>query len=148
MTRTFAETLLFASVAINAALLIFFASVYRRMMNAVDDATFRNLTALLVYYSSKSPFMIITLNLPLLGAIPYYYCYGFGNWYITIGLGLWLVAGSIAKLLKLPVYKGIAALKNDDAVQLHELRRKLNTGNLFQGVCYSIAVVVMAVGCM
>jgi hypothetical protein len=130
--KAFAETLLFASVAINAALLIFFASVYRRMMNALDEAAFKNLTELLVRYSSKSPFMIIVLNLPLIGAIPYYYCYGFGNWWITIGLGLWLVAGSIAKVLKLPVYKGISTLKNNEVVAIQELRNKLNIGNILQ----------------
>lgn len=144
--KTFAETLLFASVAINAALLLFFAGVYRKMMNAVDEATFKNLTDLLVRYSSKSPFMIIILSIPLIGAIPYYYFYGFGNWWITAGLALWLVAGNISKIIKLPVYKAIATLKSDDTVQLKNMRHKLNMGNLLQAVLYSVAVVVMALG--
>jgi hypothetical protein len=37
MTKNFIEALLFASVAINAALLIFFAGVFKKM-NAVDAA--------------------------------------------------------------------------------------------------------------
>src|SRR6185312_13625582 len=101
MTRNFIETLLFASVAINAALLLFFAGVYRQMMNAVDETTFKKITELLVRYSSKSAFMIIGLNLPLLVAVPYYCLYGFGNWWITASLILWLAAGSISKTLKL-----------------------------------------------
>jgi len=146
ITKTFTETLLFASVAINAALLLFIAGVLRRIMNAMDEAAFKNFTDLLVRYSSKSPFMIIALNLPLLIAIPYYYFFGFDNWWITAGLALWLVAGSISKILKLPVYKAIAALKNDDAVQLNEARRKMNSGNILQAVLYSVAVVLMAFG--
>ncbi len=146
MTKIFIEALLFASVAINAALLLFFAGVYRKMMNALDEATFKNLTDLLVRYSSKSPFMIITLTIPLVGAIPYYYFYGFGNWWITSGLGLWLVAGNIAKMLKVPVYKAIATLRNDDVVQLKDARHKMNMGNLFQAVLYSAATILMAFG--
>jgi hypothetical protein len=148
MAKAFTETLLFASVAINAALLIFFASVYRRMTNAMDEAAFKNTTVLLVYYSTKSPFMIIALNLPLLGAIPYYYFYGFGNWWITMGLGLWLVAGSVAKMMKLPVYKELSAQQTMDVAQLQEMRHKLNVWNIFQAVCYSLATVAMALGCL
>ena len=146
MTKTLIEALLFASVAINAAILLFFAGVYRKIMNAVDEATFKNLTDLLVRYSSKSAFMIIALTIPLIGAIPYYYLYGFGNWWITAGLGLWLIAGNISKILKLPVYKAIAALKNDDIVQLKEARQKMNMGNVFQATLYSVSTVLMAFG--
>jgi hypothetical protein len=146
MTKSLIEALLFASVAVNAALLIFFAGVYRKMMNALDEATFKNLTDLLVRYSSKSPFMIITLTVPLIGAIPYYYFYGFGNWWITSGLGLWLVAGNIAKVFKLPVYKAIATLNNNDVAQLQEARHQMNMGNLFQAVLYAAATVLMGFG--
>jgi hypothetical protein len=146
MTKTLAETLLFASVALNAALLIFFAGVLRQILDSVDVATFKNLIDLLVRYSSKSPFMIIALNLPIIVAIPYYWLYGFGNWWITASIALWLVSGSISKMFKLPVYKAISTLKSDDADQLNEARRRLNMGNAFQGICYSIAVVLMIPG--
>ncbi|HEV3222753.1 MAG TPA: hypothetical protein VGZ90_07735 [Puia sp.] len=146
MTKTLAESLLFTSVAINAALLIFFAGVFRKMMNSIDEAEFKKLTELLVRYSSKSPFMIIVLNLPLLGVIPYYYFYGFGNWWITAGIALWLVAGSISKIYKLPVYRAISTLKSGDAIKLKRQRYKLDTGNLFQAILYSAAVIIMAFG--
>jgi hypothetical protein len=146
MTKTLTETLLFASVALNAALLIFFAEVLRQILDTVDVATFKNLIDLLVRYSSKSPFMIIALNLPIIVAIPYYWLYGFGNWWITASIALWLVSGSISKMLKLPAYKAISTLKSDDADSLNEARRKLNTGNAFQAICYSIALVLMIPG--
>ncbi len=146
MTRNFIETLLFASVALNAGLLLFFAGVFRQMLNAVDAATFKNLMDLMVRYSTKSAFMIIGLNLPFIVAIPYYYLYGFGNWWVTASLIIWLAAGSISKMLKLPVYKTIAALQSNDAAQLMEARRRVNRGNSLQAVLYCIAVVVMAIG--
>lgn len=146
MTRHFFETLLFASVLLNAGLLLFFAGVFRKMLNTVDAATFKNLTDLLVRYSSKSAFMIIALNLPLFAAIPYYWLYGFSNWWITASLILWLAAGSVSKMLKLPVYKAIATLKSDDTAQLNEARRKMNRGNSLQAALYCVAVVVMALG--
>jgi len=146
MTTPFAQSLLFASVAVNAALLLFFAGVLRKIMNAVHEATFKNLTDLLVKYSSRSPFMIIVLNLPFFGAIPYYYFFGFGNWWITAGLALWLISGSIAKFYKLPAYKAISTLTSGDAVQLREMRRKIDIGNIFQATAYTVASFIMGYG--
>jgi hypothetical protein len=90
--------------------------------------------------------MIIVLNLPLLKAIPYFYFFGFSNRWITAGIALWLVGGSISKMLKLPVYKAVSLLKGDDVVQLQAARRKLNNGNLLQAAFYSVAVVLMTFG--
>jgi hypothetical protein len=146
MTKQLAEALLFTSVATNTALLIFIAGVLRKVMNAMDVAIFKNTTESIVRYSSKSPFMIIILNLPLIGAIPYYYFFGFSNWWITAGMLIWLIAGSISKILKLPVYRSISELKSDEALRLNEERHKMNTGNILQAILYSVAVVIMAFG--
>lgn len=146
MTQHFAETLVFTSVAINAALLIFFAGVLCQIMNAVDEATFKNLTDLLVRFSSRSPFMIAVLNIPLLLAIPYFYFYGFGNGWITAGIALWLASGSFAKFFKLPAYKSVSTLQSDNTTQLNEMRHKINKGNILQAVFYSAAVILMAFG--
>jgi hypothetical protein len=146
MTQHFAETLVFTAVAINAALLIFFAGVLRKIMNAVDEATFKNFTDLLVRFSSRSPFMIAVLNIPLLLAIPYFCFYGFSNGWITAGMVLWFASGSFAKFFKLPAYKSVSILKSDDTVQLNEMRNRINTGNLLQAAFYSVAVIMMAFG--
>jgi hypothetical protein len=110
MTRSLAEILLFTSLAVNAALLIFIAGVLRAVMNDMDESAFKQFVVSVVRHSRKSPFMLTVLNIPFLGAIPYCYFYGFGNRWILAGLGLWLVAGSIAKAIKYPVYKLVAAL--------------------------------------
>ena len=146
MTKNLLESLLFSSVAINAALLIFIADVLRKMMNSVDEAAFKNLIALMVRYSSRSPFMILVLNIPLILAVPYYYWYGFGNKWITAGLALWLVAGSFSKAYKLPVYQALASLQNNAIGEIKKERGKFNAGNVFQAILYTVAAVLIAFG--
>ena len=94
MTRTLAEILLFTSLAINAALLIFIAGVLRMVMNDMNESEFRRFVVSLVHHSKKSPFMLTVLNLRFLGAIPYFYFYRFTNRWLLAGLTLWLVAGT------------------------------------------------------
>jgi hypothetical protein len=142
MTRTLAEILLFVSLAVNAALLIFLAGVVRLVMNDLDESAFRQFVVALVHHSKKSPFMLITLNIPFVGAIPYFYFFGFGNRWLLAGLVLWLIAGSIGKIMKLPLYK---AIEVGDREALSQLRRKLNDGNLLQAVLNSVAAILAAV---
>jgi hypothetical protein len=142
MTRTLAEILLFASLAMNAALLLFIAGVLRKMMDEMDESAFKLFVVSLVRHSKKSPFMLTLLNIPFLGAIPYCYFYGFANRWLIAGLAVWLVAGIIGKTMKLPVYK---AIEVGDAVQVSEARRKLNTGNMLQAILNSVAALLAAV---
>jgi hypothetical protein len=142
MTRTFVEILLFASLAMNAALLLFIAGVLRKVMNEMDESAFKQFVVSLVRHSKRSPFMLTVLNIPFLGAIPYFYFYGFGNRWLLAGLSLWLVAGAIGKTMKLPIYK---AVEIGDPAKLGEERRKLNAANLLQAILNSVAVVLAAV---
>ena len=142
MSRAFAEILLFASLVLNASLLVFIAGVLRKVMNDMDDPAFRQFVSSLVRNSKKSPFMIVGLNFPLLGAIPYFYFYGFANRWLLAGLILWLVAGSIAKTIKLPIYKAIASPNAADLEILHAARHRMNSANLFQASLNCIAVLL------
>jgi hypothetical protein len=114
MNQNLAEILLFVFVAINAALLLFIASVLRGVMNDMDGRALKHFLGSLYRHSTHSAFMITVLTIPLVGAIPYFYFYGFRNWWITVGLALWLIAGSIGKVIKLPVFKAVSALDDDD----------------------------------
>jgi hypothetical protein len=145
MTQTLAEILLFAFVAINAALLIFIAGVLRKVMNDMDEPGFKHFVESLVRHSSKSPFMITTLNIPAIAAIPYFYFYGFGNRWITVGLAFWLIAGLASKAIKVPIYKSVAGLQSDDGVRLDKLRTKLNAGNIFQAILNCVAAFLMMI---
>jgi hypothetical protein len=143
MNQRLAETLLFVLVASNAALLLFIAGVLRKVMNDLDEHAFQQFVSSLFRYSSRSPFMLTILTLPFLGAIPYFYFYGFKNLWVTSGLALWFVAGSIAKVIKLPVYKKAAA--SPDAAGLTGERHRLYFGNTLQAILTLAATVLMTV---
>ena len=145
MTQTLAEILLFALVAINAALLIFIAGVLRKVMNDMDEPVFKHFVGSLVRHSCKSPFMITILNIPAIAAIPYFYYYGFGNRWIIAGLALWLIGGLVSKAIKVPIYKSVAGLQSDDRVRLGKERIKLNTGNILQAILNCVAAFVMMI---
>ena len=142
MTRTLAENLLFASLAINAALLIFIAGVLRKVMNDMQEVEFKHFVALLVRHSERSPFMLTMLNIPFFGAIPYCYFYGFANRWLLSGLALWLVAGAIGKTVKLPIYKAVSTVQVGDPTRLRDERQKLNAGNMLQAILNSVAVLL------
>ena len=139
MTRALAEILLFTSLAINAALLIFIAGVLRMVMNDMNESELKQFVVSLVHHSKKSPFMLTVLNIPFLGAIPYFYFYRFANLWLLAGLTLWLIAGVLGKSMKLPIYK---AVETGDATKLKQMRHKLNAGNMIQAILNSLAVVL------
>ena len=145
MNQTFAEILLFVFVAINAALLIFIAGVLGKVMNDMDEPAFKHFAMSLYRHSTRSLFMNTVLTVPFLGAIPYFCFYGFKNSWITAGLAIWLLAGSIGKMIKLPVFKSVATLASSDAAELISARKKLNFGNMLQAVLNFVSAALMTV---
>ena len=145
MNRTLAEVLLLVFVVTNAAVLIFLAGVLRKVMNEMDGPVFQQFLGSLYRHSTRSPFMHTILTIPFLGAIPYFYFYGFGNRWITAGLALWLVGGCISKVIKVPAFKKVAALKSDDLAGLSRERQRLNAGNMLQAILNFVAVALMTV---
>ena len=145
MTKTLAEILLFGSLVANVTLLTFLAGVLRKVMNDMDEPTFKQFLDSLVGYSKKSPFMLVVFNVPFIGAIPYFYFYGFANRCLLAGLVLWLVAGCIAKAVKYPIYTAVAALKVGQMAELSEKRKKMNALNVFQAILNSAASVLALV---
>lgn len=139
-----AEILLFVTVAINAALLIFIAGVLRKVMNDMDEPAFEHFLGSFYRHSARSPFMHTVLTIPFLGAIPYFYFYGFGNRWITAGLALSLVAGGISKMIKFPIYKTVAALESGDVARLTRERQKLNAGNILQAILNFVAAALLS----
>ena len=145
MTKTLAGIVLFASLVMNATLLIFLAGVIRRVMNEMDGPAAQQFLVSLVRHSKKSPFMLTALNIPFIGALPYFYFYGFADHWLLAGLAVWLVAGSIAKAIKLPVYKAVATLETHDTVRLRDALHRMNATNVFQAILNTAAVLVAAI---
>lgn len=145
MTKALAEILLFGSLAFNACLMIFIAGVLRKTMNDMDESAFRSFLVSLVRHSKKSPFMFAVFNIPFLGAIPYFYFYGFGNRWLLAALVIWLVAGSIAKSIKYPIYKLVARLDDSNGAELRENLRRMNAANIMQAFMNSIASILALV---
>jgi hypothetical protein len=145
MIQSAYETVLFALVSMNAAVLLFIAGVVRKTMNDLDGPAFQQFVGSLARHSSKSPFMITILNIPAIVAIPYCYRYGLGNRWIVSGLAVWLIAGLLAKAFKLPIYRALVVMKSHQVTQRDIARKKLNAGNLFQAVMYAVATCLMTV---
>lgn len=137
------EILLFASVAVNAALLTFIAGVLGRVMDGMNGPTFKAFVNSLVRHSKKSLFMLTLLNAPFAGAIFFIYFYGTSDRWTITGLAIWFFAGTVAKIIKVPVYRRIAALDEKDVDRLRTERKRLNNGNVFQAALNSVAAGVM-----
>ena len=137
------EIVLLASITANAALLAFIAGVLRRVMDEMNGYAYQTFVTSLVRHSKKSPFMLTLLNAPFAGAAFFIYCYGTGERWIIAGLAIWFLAGMVAKIIKVPVYKRLAALDEYNGDRLNRERRRLNNGNLFQAALNSIAAGVM-----
>jgi hypothetical protein len=114
-------------------------------MNDMDEPAFKHFLGSLYRHSARSPFMHTVLTIPFLGAIPYFYLYGFSNRWITAGLALWLVAGRISKMIKVPIYKTVAALESGDVARLSGERQRLNAGNMLQAILNFVAAAFMTV---
>jgi hypothetical protein len=145
VNQTLSEILLFVSVATNAALLIFISGVLRKVMNDVDEPAFEHFLGSLSRHSARSPFMHTVLTIPFLGAIPYFYFYGFSNRWITAGLAFWMVAGCISKMIRVPIFKTVAVLESGDVARLGRERQKLNAGKMLQAILNFVAADLLTV---
>jgi hypothetical protein len=48
-------------------------------------------------------------------------------------------------VIKVPIYKRVAAIESDDVAQLSKERKRLNGGNLLQSILNFVAAALMAV---
>lgn len=145
MTKTTAEILLIISATIFASVLVFLAGPMRRVMNKMDNSASKQIITLLFQVGPRSPFLFIATNITGLAMIPYFIFYGFNNWWFTAGLAILLIAGSVAKIVKVPIYKNAKELEASDPKWI-AAQNKWHNGNLFQAVFTCIAVCMMAIG--
>ncbi len=145
MNKTTAEILLIISATIFASVLMFLAEPMRRVMNKMDNRASKQIISLLFQIGPRSPFLYIATNLTGLAMIPYFIFFGFSNWWFTAGLAILLVAGSVAKVVKVPIYKTAKELDAEDPKWM-AAQKKWHNGNLYQGIFTCLAVCMMTIG--
>ena len=145
MTQTIAELLILFSTSFFLSVLLFLAGPLRAVSNKMDADASRQFVRLLFQFGKRSPFLLLVTNLPVLGSIPYFIAFGFNNWWMISGLIVFTVAASVAKVVKLPIYKSVSVGEMSDAQWQQELK-SMNIANVLQALCTAIAAGLMVVG--
>ncbi len=146
MTQNLAEILLLVPTALCTGFVIFVAGVIQGTMNDMDEAIFKNFLGMLTKHAFRSPYAIIVSTITFVGMFPYFFYYGFSNWWFTAGLILWVVTSIISKATVLPVYKRVATLESSETTQLGNERRKLHKLNILRASLSFASVILMIIG--
>jgi hypothetical protein len=145
MTQTTAELLLIVPTIFFLSVLMFLSGPLRSTMNKMDNAASKQFISLLFQLGQRSPFLLTITNLTVIGMIPYFIVYGFNNWWFIAGLTTLIISASIAKIIKLPIYKQITLL-DADTPKWTEAKLSMHKANIFQAAFTFIAVCLMAIG--
>jgi hypothetical protein len=142
MTQTTAEVMLIIPLVFFLSVLVFLSGPLRSVMNKMDRNASKQFISLLFTLGQRSAFLLTVTNISVLAAIPYYIVYGFNNVWFTVGIVVFLVAASVAKIVKLPLYKKITLLDANTA-EWADARQKMHVGNILQALFTFIAVCIM-----
>ena len=146
MTQKLAEFLLLIPTALFTGVVIFVADVLQRVMNDLDEATFRRFVTILYKRAVRGIFFVTFASLTFIGMVPYFYFWGFSNFWYTAGLVVFTLSSIISKVLSLPIYQRVIALDGNDSDRLGEERVKLQRANNIRAVLCALSIVLMAVG--
>jgi len=146
MNESFVEILIIIPSALYTGYLLFIAGVIQNVMNQMDQASFQNFLNLLDKTAMKSPYAIIVGSLTYLGMFPYFIIYGFGNWWFTAGILVFIIASIISKSLNLPIYKRVHSLANSNLALLSVERKKLQSANRIRALIQSVSISLMTIG--
>jgi hypothetical protein len=143
MNETTAEILILTINALGAGILLFIAGVVQKLMNEMDEATFKRFMNALGRTAMTNPFAVTVATLPIIAAVLYFPIYGFGHWWFSAGLIAWLIGSSITKITNMPVYAWVGDPNNTDPEQLRQKRRTLQLGNNLRAWVTFASVVLM-----
>lgn len=146
MSRTFAEILILIPTALAAGFLLAVSGVIQKVMNDLDEASFKHFLTLLEHHAMRSPFALAVSLITSIAVIPYWVFFGFSHWWFTAGLVMWLVASTVSKILNMPIYKKVKELTNNQTEELKEERQKLQTANDVRAWLTFASVVLMVIG--
>lgn len=146
ITQTFIEIIILVPTTLAAGFLLVISGVIQKVMNDLDEVTFKFFLTRLEHRAMRSPFALSVSLITSVAAIPYWICFGFNNWWFAAGLILWFVASAVSKILNLPIYKKIKELTNSQSEEIIKERRKLQTANSVRAWLTFIPVVLMVIG--
>jgi len=144
MTRTLAEVLLLIVTTLCAGYVMFVATVLQPVMNDLDEAAFGQFVPSLYRHAIRSVYAVASSTLPFVAMIPYFIVYKVEHPWFVAGLACFTLASTASKIMNLPIYRRIAALKSDEVAKLREQRRKLQTANNVRALISLASVVLMA----
>lgn len=145
MTQTFAEILILIPSVLTTGYLIWIADVLQRIMNDMDEATFGSFMPLLYRRGIRSVYAVSSSTVTMVAMIPYFIFYGFNHWWFIAGLIVYILSSVAGKILNLPVYNRILALKTSETTALAEERRKLQTANWVRSLICLASIILMAI---
>ncbi len=146
MSQTFAEILILIPTTLSAGFLLAVSGVIQKVMNDLDEATFKRFLTLLERHAMHSPFALSVSLLTSIAAVPYWIIYRFHNVWFTAGLVVWFVGATVSKILNMPIYKKVNELGDGQVEELKEERRKLQTANDVRAWLNFISVILMVIG--
>jgi hypothetical protein len=144
MNETTAEVLILAINSLGAGILLFIAGVVQKLMDDMDEPSFKRFMNALGRAAMTNPFAVTIATLPVIAAIPYFVFYGFHHWWFTAGLVAWMVGSTITKISNMPVYKWVGDPANNDPEELRKRRRILGRANNLRAWITLASVSLMA----
>jgi hypothetical protein len=145
MSRHFAEILILIPTTLEAGFLLAVSGVIQKVMNDLDEGTFKVFLTRLEYRAMRSPFALSVSLLTTIAALPYWFFFGLSNWWFTAGLVLWFVGSTISKILNTPIYKRVKEVDGSQTAELKQERTKLQTANEIRAWLTLASVVLMIV---
>jgi hypothetical protein len=144
MNEVAIEAIILTINALGCGILLMVSGVVQRIMNEMEPLEFKKFLNALDRTAMSSPFAVSIATIPVFVVIFYFVTFGFGHWWFTAGIVLWMIGASITKITNMPVYSWVGDPKNTNPEELKKKRHTLQLGNNGRAWLTLLSVVVMA----
>jgi hypothetical protein len=143
MEETAVEVIIIAINAMGAGTLFFVSGVAQKLMDEMNVLEFKRFMNKLGRTVMTDPFAVIIATIPIFAFVFYFVEFGFNHGWFTSGLLVWMIAGTITKVVNLPVYKWLGEPKNTDSGELLKKRDTLRMGNRLRAWLTLVSIILM-----
>lgn len=144
MNETAIEAIILAINALGCGILFFVSGVAQRMMSELEPLEFKKFLNALDRAAMRDAFCVAIATIPIFAVIFYFVEFGFGHWWFTLGIVLWMIGSSITKITNMPVYNWVSRPENIDPEELKRKRRTLAFGNHARAWVTLLSIATMA----